>query len=266
MMVHLHRSAVTAVNAHERHIEVVAREHEVVRVAAEECDLVFGRKHEADVLQAAVLVQVIAATAVQADDLAAEFIRRGALLFDAGDGGPLSLGKLVGGDALRCRLHPLGDVSDFGELVELHPGAARLVRLLLGEEAVSVEIFFREAREVLDALASAVVVRHHEAVRRHDRGRAAAGNPHRRESQMIEPVLRRLEAVLRLHLGRRKVVERPHAFVGEGGGGEQHGSDRQQELFLHAGILGIRGERGRDAIAPHKGRYSVGLVQAVFDR
>ena len=59
------------VDAHEGGIQIVAREGEIVRVAAEERDAFFGREHHAHILVALVLVQIVDAAVVERHDLAA---------------------------------------------------------------------------------------------------------------------------------------------------------------------------------------------------
>ena len=176
---------------------------------------VFGREDQADVLQAAVPVQVVAAAAVQADDLAAEVVRGGALLLDGGGDGLAGVGVVLGGHAARSLLHAWRDVGDLYQLVHLHPGHG-LVLAGLGEEAVAVAVLLGQARKVLDAAARAMVIGHHQALRRDDGGRAAAGDPHRRQAHVVEPSLGRRVTVLLRDLGRGEVVEGPHALVGSG--------------------------------------------------
>ena len=60
-----------------------------------------------------------------------------------------------------------------------------------------------------DAGTGAVVVRHHQAVGRHE-GRRAAGDPHRREAHVVEPTLVRPKAVCLLPVVERWRVEGPH--------------------------------------------------------
>ena len=58
------------VKPHEREIEIVAREIEIVRIAAEERGLHFGREHQPHVGIFAVDVELVLAALIQADDLA----------------------------------------------------------------------------------------------------------------------------------------------------------------------------------------------------
>src|SRR2546430_16400229 len=97
------------VSPQERDVEVVTREVEVVGIAAEEGDGELGREDEADVLEAAVPVQIVAAAVIKRDDVAADLrVAAGAFLFDLRHRALLCLGELLarktfgrGGDARR---------------------------------------------------------------------------------------------------------------------------------------------------------------------
>src|SRR5207249_2001294 len=65
------RRLAVLVDAHERDVEVIARELEVVGVAAEERDGELGREDEPHVLPALVLVERVLAAVVEGDDVAA---------------------------------------------------------------------------------------------------------------------------------------------------------------------------------------------------
>ena len=60
-------------------------------------------------------------------------------------------------------LHRLRHIRDGGQLIDFHARAARFVAHLAGNKSVTVEIFFVQARQALDAGSGAVMVRHHQA-------------------------------------------------------------------------------------------------------
>ncbi len=73
------------VDAHERHVEVVAREVEVVRVAAEEGRLELGREDEPHVRVLLVEVEVVHAALIERDHVGAKARRLRRLGLDAAD-------------------------------------------------------------------------------------------------------------------------------------------------------------------------------------
>ena len=112
-----------------------------------------------------------------------------------------------------------------------------------------VVVLLRRA-ELGQGVGADVVVGHDQAVGRDERPRAAVVEPDRRGPQMLGPAGRRLEAVPRLELGQRQVVEHPHALVAVGhrdGGqerephGEQEHTLRQREPHLRNLLRTISG-------------------------
>jgi hypothetical protein len=112
------------VDAEERHVEVVARIGEVVRVAAVEGDLLLGHHHQAHVVVALEAVERVAPALVEAHHLAVERRPLGALALEGGDGvGALArLRRGVGrGDR---RAHARRDVLDALQLLGVRAGHA----------------------------------------------------------------------------------------------------------------------------------------------
>ena len=128
-MLHFHGLAVSAVNAKKAHIEIIPGEVEVIGVAAEERDAIFRRHHQSNVREAAVLVQVVATAAIKADHFTAKVVAGRALFFNRSLGCALYFSKLVISNAFGRLLQALGDVGDLCELVQLEPGALRLIGL-----------------------------------------------------------------------------------------------------------------------------------------
>ena len=134
------------VDAHEGDVQIVAGELEVVRVAAEEGDGVLGGEHQAHVLEAAVLVEVVLAALVERHHVAAHLVTGGALLLDLGHLGLEGVRVLLAGEALGGLVEAVGDVGDVGELVDLHGRALDLLGGGLRVEAVGDEVLLRRWR------------------------------------------------------------------------------------------------------------------------
>ena len=100
------------------------------------------------------------------------------------------------------------DVGDLLQLVGRHPLADALVFPPRRVEAVAQQVL-TGLRGGLHAGAGAVVVRHDEAVGRHER-RRAAGNAEGAEPDVIEPLRRGLEPVALAPVVERRLVEGPH--------------------------------------------------------
>src|SRR5205814_697916 len=84
VVLNLRRLAVF-VDPEEAHIEVEARKLEVVRIAAEERDLLLGREDQADVGVALETIKMIRAALVERDDIAPQARLLARLLFDFRD-------------------------------------------------------------------------------------------------------------------------------------------------------------------------------------
>ena len=145
--------------------------------------------------------------------------------------------------------------------------AGLLVAATGGRDAFLEQVVTRHG-QALGAVGDAVVVGQHQTVLGHYGGRTAAGQPHCGSLHPVEPGLVDVDAVGRLHLGRREVVEGPHALVrqgpaGQGDGGEQarpyagggqhrlqanHGSPEESDLVT-ASIAPVRPARQRTAQA-----------------
>jgi hypothetical protein len=185
VVVHRLGQAIAAVDPDEGHVQVVARKGEVVGVAAEEGHALFRGEGQADVLEAPILVQVIAPAEEEADDLATEFVGRRAMLLDGGEGCLLGLGEGCRGHVAGGVLHAGGDVGDLHQLVDFHRGATRFLGRRAGLEPIAVVVLLALARDRAHAIPHAVVVGHHQATGRHHRGRATPGNAHRRQAQVV---------------------------------------------------------------------------------
>ncbi len=223
------------VGAQERGIERVAREVEVVRIAAERCRAVLGRPGEAHVRILAVGVEVVLPAAEQRHDLAARgLLIRAAGGFEFGDLRVARLGQRLSG-RLADRIHHLrGHVGDRGHDFGLLAGAGQFVLAARGRES-RIEIVHRVGRIVVETACHAVMVGQDQAFGRNEAGRAAAGQPHGGIADVVEPGLIGRPAVGFADLFGGEPVEGPHAFVGtrlsggkgqraERSGGEQDGT------------------------------------------
>src|ERR1039458_7134597 len=73
------------VNAEERHVQVVARISEVIRISAVESGLLFRRKDQAHIGVSLVLVKPVLATLIEREYVGAKSGLVLAILFDSGD-------------------------------------------------------------------------------------------------------------------------------------------------------------------------------------
>ena len=212
MRVGRHRLAIL-VGAQQPHVQVVAREVEVVRIAAEEANPVLGREHQPDVLIATVAIQVMHAAAVEFHDIATH---RRRIVTDALGLDPrlLAVARIDEGLAAATvgrRIDAGAHVGDRLEAVELLGRAAQFVLARRRHEAV-VDVVGLGARQLADASQHAMGIGQHETFARHERPRAAAGETHRGLHQLLHPGLVRLETVALAQGLARQIVERPHAF------------------------------------------------------
>jgi hypothetical protein len=125
------------VGAEESDIEVVAREGEVIGVAAKEGDGILGSEDQPQIGVLLVAVEIEALAGVELDDGAgvAGFI--GAGFLDAGDGGVALLQGLGGFDTVLGRIfHLAGDILHADEDVGFEAGAREFLRAGGGVEAV----------------------------------------------------------------------------------------------------------------------------------
>ncbi len=226
VVIEVHRFAIF-VDAEERDVEIVARIGEVVGVAAEESDVEFRREHKADVRVFLVLVQVVDLPGVKDCHIAAQSRRGGTILFHLRHRGALSL---AGVRRRHPRLHAgidlVSDILDADQLVQLQIRALCFLSLRLGIKA-SLDVVVALGRELLDAACSDVMVGEGQAVGRNERARAAVVKSHRRQANMIEPLLCQLKTILGLDFVFWGSVIQPHAFVGRGQSGK-HKCEREQ--------------------------------------
>ena len=95
---------VVLVDAEQREVEIVAREGEVVGIAAEERHLLLGREDEPDVGVLLVAVEPVLRALVERDDVGAQAGLVEAFLFDLRDRGPPRLERRLRiGGALSSR-------------------------------------------------------------------------------------------------------------------------------------------------------------------
>ena len=110
------RGVAVLVSAEQADIEVKAGVFKVVGVAAVERNLLFGREHEADIRVFLIAVEVVLASLVERDHLAAQAGLLQRLLFNGGARGPAGL---KGGFVRKTRgdrgIHARGDILDAHE-------------------------------------------------------------------------------------------------------------------------------------------------------
>ena len=205
------------INAEEADVEVIAGIFEIVRIAAEEGDVLFGREDQADVGVFLVAIEMVLTAVVKRDDIApqARLLRR--FLLDGVHDRAAGLFRLGQRATLgNGRVDPLGDVFDAHQHVQFKVDALHLLVLRLGVESFG-QIVLVLAAELLQGVGADVVIRQHQPVGRHERPGAAGIEAHARSLQVLEPGLIGLEAVLFLEDLPGRIVEEPHAFVSQSG-------------------------------------------------
>jgi len=221
MVRHPRRLAIL-VGAKKADVEVVPGKLEVVGVAAEEGDLLLGRKHQPHVGVFAGPVEMVGAPLVERDDVAAQSAGRQRFLLDLGHHAASGSGRLVRRHVpLHRRLHAAGHVLDRHEDVEFEVVALELVGTRGRGEPVA-HVIVPLVPEFGDGIGADMVVGEHEAVGGDERPRAAGAEPHRRLLEVGQPLRREFGPVV-LFQGRERLVEEPHPLVG-GGRGHGHAS------------------------------------------
>ena len=194
-MLDLGRLAVL-VDAEEADVEIVARVLEVVRVAAEEGDVLLRGEDQPHVGVFLVAIEMVQAALVQRDHVAAQAGLVERFFFDRVHHGlPLLAGLGRVDSLLDGRLDSSGDVLDVDQHVQFQVDALDLVLALAGVKAGLDQVLLRRA-ELLQAIGPDVMVGHHQAVGRDERARAAAVEAHRRLLHVPSHSCRGLEAVL----------------------------------------------------------------------
>ena len=223
----------------EREVDRVARVDEVVRVAAEVRRLQVRRHHQPDVVEHAVAVQLPDGALEQLDELRLQPVVAGPRRGE--DAVAVRLAPLLGRRARQLGGHALfdlrGHVLHRDELLHGHALEPDLVLLRRGDEAVGDPVVL--ALRLGDRAARAVVVGQDQAARRHERGRAAAAEPQRRQPHAVPPRLVGLQAVLTLEVGQRRTFERPHLaeaqlVLRDGGRRQQGQAEQNTGVSLHA--------------------------------
>ena len=156
----------TTVHVHpqQRRVEIISRVSEVVRIATEVRDDFLRRPHESHVVESAIRVERVDAAGIKRDYLTGETGALSALtLYLTGDS--CSLRRQLSRIGGRQRgLDTLRHVLDRLEHVHAHLGAFLLVFTAARDETFSNRIIAGR-RRLEDAIADAVVIRHHESIR-----------------------------------------------------------------------------------------------------
>ena len=209
------------VGAQQGDVEVVAREVEIVRVAAEKCRGEFRRPYDTGVLETMIFVKVIAAAVIEVNHVAAGHVL---VVTDTG-GGQLGIDRILRQlelftiEARRGLFHFSGDILDLLQAVQFDLGTFRFVFARFGEEAILDVILFG-GRQLAQAGLRAMVIGHHQTLFGNERCRATAGDTHRTQHGVVRPFSIGGKAVLRLDFLCRQIIERPHPFGGHGKPGD----------------------------------------------
>ncbi len=189
---------VVLVDTEEGDVQVIAREGEVVGIAAKKCRIKFRRKYEAHVGVLLVLVEVVNFARVERNHVAAEASRGCAILFDGAHCGALCLARV--GSRHGCRgsgFHFRGDVVDADQHVQFKIGTLCFFGMGLGVKT-GLHVVVAGSGEFPNAVGAHVMIGKCQAVGRHERAGASIIKAHRRQAQVIQPLLGRQKAVLLL--------------------------------------------------------------------
>src|SRR5215475_13762460 len=221
------------VYAEESDVQVMAREGEVVVIAAEIGYLLFDRKDQPHVGVPFEAVEPVFAAVIKRNDLTLQTCFRRFLFFNRGHLGLALLGGFfVRGFRFDCALYALRHVLVRDHHVDFEVGAFQLLFASGGVKTLFDEV--ASARREFRYLPRAyVLVGEDQAVSRNEGSGPSAralAQAHGGQPRVIEPFARWLEAVLLLPLLERRVVESPHPFVGEPRGDEdQTGCDENND-------------------------------------
>ena len=254
-VLHPRRLAVL-VGAEETDIEVVAWELEVVRVAAVERDLRFRREGEAHVRVFLEAIEMIGATLPERDDVRAQvglvegrLLNLGHHLAARGKGGS-------GRGVLRNRgVHLRGHVLDGLQHVQFEIETLHLVRQRLRGEAVAQIIFLLRA-DLLESVRADVMIRDEKAVLAHEAAGTAGVEAHGRLLQMLHPRVGGLKLVAVLKNLARRLVEEPHAFIGQRRDRKRASQQGGENILCHGAKVVKDGENWLGEVSTHYARPS----------
>src|SRR5262249_55453513 len=124
----------TFVDAHQAEIEIEAREIEIIWIAAKKAGVELGREHQANIIKAAVMVQVVNSTVIKGDEVTSDLRVRSAALLKFGalgvQGGVCRFSGLAG----ERTVHVGSAALYVGQLVELELRAFLFLSGGVGDE------------------------------------------------------------------------------------------------------------------------------------
>ena len=221
-VIHLRRYPIL-VEPEKGNVETVARKLKIVSVTSEEGDRHLWSHHEPYIIVALVAIEMVLAASIEHHDLA---VKTGFFFRLLLDGGALRPAGLLGGPRIRSAaaglLHPVGNILDLPENVDLGIRAFQLLVPAPREEAFLEIIILRRAQLLQDVLNN-VMIRHHQPVRRHHGAGAAGGDPRGGTHDVTCPLPIGREAVFFFELIERKPAEKPHPLIGGADEGSQTG-------------------------------------------
>src|SRR5437868_12111599 len=219
--------------AKECDIQVVARELEIIRIAAKKGHLKFRSKNQPHIGVLFETIKVIESAGVERDYVAADAGSGGTIFFDAGhrrfanfgSGGVVHAGMDGGVDFVR-------DVGDLLDDIQFQAGAAQLV---FGARSIEggAEKVVAGMRESLQAILRQMVIGDGQAIGGDEGARSAIIEAHRSQANMIEPLGSEGESILGLDLRHRRGIEQPIAFVGNTGRGQRNKQEKTEKIATH---------------------------------
>ena len=235
------RRLAVLVDTQQAEVEAPAREIEVVGIAAECRDRLLRSEHQPHVVVAVVFVEEVLPALIQRDGFAGERafgVLAGARGFQPAQRLLAHLVRLGVRQSRGCGVDLCRDVFATNEHRDDVARALTLGGAPRGVEAF-LDVVVAGTGQLADATHGAVMIRQHQAVRRYERAGAAAFQARDRALHAPEPGVVDVDAVLLLYSRSRKIVERPHAFVRDGGAGDA--DQQQQPKSLHGpGPVGMR--------------------------
>ena len=187
----------------------------LVRVAAEEGDLLFGRENQSHVRIFLVAVEPVFAALIQRYDVGAEARAFLAFPFHFGDSGaaPGALFFRCFRTLKRC-LYPLGHVLSRYQNVDFEVRRLHLFFRRIGVETVA-QVVVLSARVLLKLPARHMMIGQQQAMRADKRTGSTVVEADARQANMVQPLPGGGEMILLLKLRGRRVIKRPHALVGK---------------------------------------------------
>ena len=152
------------IDSEKSEIEIISREHEVVRIPPEEGNGEFRGKNQPDILKTLVAIKVVFAAVVERNNIAADLRPLGALFFKLRHFRLERVVILLFLESLSYRRNSRGNVRDLRELIDFDFGTPDLL-----DQGLCIkprcDIVPRGRGELLDTRVSAMMIGHNQSIR-----------------------------------------------------------------------------------------------------